>query len=324
MSEKYIVPEDFGHSFLFGQPHSIYRQCSKEFQELLTIDQFIELVQSFNENVESYELIETTSLGSLIQYVWLDSRKDKAISVVFDSMNTIHRLLIKPYSTFPESDRRYTKNSYTMPIKEEWFVFWGGANEFLNYHYVYESQRYAYDLVVMKDGQTYKNNTMLNENYYAFNKDVIAPADGQVIKVVNHIIDNIPGEMNESQPAGNYIVVAHSNKEFSMLAHFKQHSIVVNEGDAVKQGQIIGYCGNSGNSSEAHIHFQVMNSPDIMDCQSIRIRFNNGEEPIQGDMITQSMSQETQKMDTFDKLENTFTLADILLFIPRIIGSFFK
>jgi len=51
------------------------------------------------------------------------------------------------------------------------------------------------------------------------------------------------------------------------------------------------------------IYFQVMNSLDIMDCQSIRIRFNNGEEPIQGDRITQSMPKETQKIDTFDKLE---------------------
>lgn len=73
--------------------------------------------------------------------------------------------------------------------------------------------------------------------------------------------------MNESQPAGNYVILEHSNKEYSLLAHFKQHSIMVNEGDIVKQGQNIGLCGNSGNSSEPHIHFQVMDSPDYMNCQ---------------------------------------------------------
>lgn len=66
---------------------------------------------------------------------------------------------------------------------------------------------------------------MRNENYYAFNKAVVAPADGKVVKVVRNIIDSIPGEMNESQPAGNYVILEHPNKEYSLLAHFKQNSI---------------------------------------------------------------------------------------------------
>ncbi|WP_332647813.1 M23 family metallopeptidase [Lysinibacillus sp. 54212] len=225
-------------------------------------------------------------MGSLIQYVWIDNRKEKAIGVVFDSTNRIHRLLLKPYMKFPESDKRYSKNMYNMPIKDEWFVFWGGTNEFINYHYAYQSQRYAYDLVIMKDNQTYQDNPMQNENYYAFNREVVAPAHGKVIKVVNHIEDNVPGEMDDTQPAGNYIVLEHPNKEYSFLAHFKQHSIVVKEGEIVQQGQRVGLCGNSGNSSEAHIHFQVMDSPDYTNCQSIRIRFSDGEEPIQGDIVT--------------------------------------
>ena len=287
--DSYIAPEDFGHSFLNGEPELLYRQCINDFKEIVTMEQFKELIQTFNQNVESYQLIKTISLGSLKQYLWIDNRKENAVCVVFDSTNVIHRLLLKPYITFPESDKRYSKNTYTMPIKEKWFVFWGGTNEFLNYHYAYESQRYAYDLIVMKGDQTYKDDAMLNENYYAFNQEVVAPADGSVIKVVNHITDNVPGEIDDTQPAGNYIILEHPNKEYSLLAHFKQYSIIVKEGDIVKQGQVVGYCGNSGNSSEAHIHFQVMDSPDYMNCQSIRIRFNSDEEPIQGDTVTQSV-----------------------------------
>ncbi|WP_245604720.1 M23 family metallopeptidase [Paucisalibacillus globulus] len=320
----YISPDNFGAFFLEGNPEKIYKQCNKDFKKLVTIGQFKELVQSYNQNVESYQLIDTTLLGSSTQYLWLDNHSDKAISVAFDSMNTIQHLLLKPYITFPESDNHYSKNTYIMPIKNEWFVFWGGTNEFINYHYIFESQRYAYDLVVMKDKQTYKNNTMRNKNYFAFEQEVVAPADGKVLKVINTIIDNTPGEMNESQPAGNYVILEHPNKEYSLLAHFKQQSIAVKEGDVVKQGQIIGLCGNSGNSSEPHIHFQVMDSPDYMTCRSIRIRFNDGLEPIQGDTVTQSTQKEKEKMDTFDKVENAFTLADVFLLIPRIIGSFFK
>ena len=281
-----ITPKNFGQCFVERSFEAIYEKCSKDFKALVTIEQFIEIAYSFNQGVESYQLSTTTSLGSLTQYVWLDNCKERAICVAFDTTNVIQSLLLKPYIVFPESDQRYTKNKYIMPVKEEWFIFWGGTNEFINYHYAYTSQRYAYDLVIMKDGQSYKDTTIRNENYYAFNKEVVAPADGRVVKVIDNVADNIPGEMNESQPEGNYVIIEHQNNEYSMLAHFKQHSIQVKVGDSVKQGQVVGLCGNSGNSSEAHIHFQVMNSEDYVNGQSIRIRFEDGTEPIQGDTVS--------------------------------------
>lgn len=319
-----IVPEDFGEAFLHGATEQIYKQCTKEFQELVSFEEFENLAQSFNENVESYKLSGTTALGLISQYLWLDYRQEKAVCVAFDSANTIHRILLKPYITFPKSDDRYTKNYYSMPILDEWIVFWGGTNEFLNYHYLYDTQRYAYDLVKLVEGRSYKDNPMRNEHYYAFNQKVLAPADGKGVKVVNDLADNVPGEMDETRPAGNYLVLAHGHNEYSLLAHFKQHSIAVHEGELVKQGQFVGLCGNTGNSSEPHIHFQVMDSPDFMNCRSIRIRFTNGEQPIQGDTVRQSSKPKKQKMDTFDKVDAAFTLADVFLFIPRIIGSFFK
>lgn len=91
---EYIAPEDFGQFFLYGKPELLYSQSIKDFKELVTIEQFKELVQSFNQNVKSYKLIKTTSIGSLIQYVWLDNRKEKAICVVYDSTNAIHRLVL--------------------------------------------------------------------------------------------------------------------------------------------------------------------------------------------------------------------------------------
>jgi len=48
-----------------------------------------------------------------------------------------------------------------------------------------------------------------------------------------------------------------------LLAHFKQHSVQVKEGDIVKQGQLLGYCGNSGNSSEPHLHVHIQNVEDM-------------------------------------------------------------
>lgn len=322
--EEMVSPENFGLIFLTGNPETIYNQSIKEFKELVSLEQFTDMALSFNQNVESYHLIYTIQMGYSTQYLWLDNNEEKIICVIFDLANNIQGIVLRPYVIFAKSDQRYTKNKYIMPIQEEWFVFWGGTNEFLNYHYIYESQRYAYDLVRMKDGRTYQDNILLNESYYAFDKEVVAPADGKVVKVMNIITDNIPGEMNEKEPAGNYVILEHENREYSLLAHFKQHSIVVKEGEAVKQGQTIGFCGNSGNSSEPHIHFQVMDSSDYMNCQSIRISFNDGIEPIQGDTVTSNTPKEKSKLDTIDKVESTFTVADFFLSIPRIIGSFFK
>ncbi len=66
----------------------------------------------------------------------------------------------------------------------------------------------------------------------------------------------------------------------------QENSILVKSGDIVTEGQLIGKYGNSGNSSEPHIHFQVMDSPDIVYGKSIRILFKDGREPIQGDTIS--------------------------------------
>ena len=161
----------------------------------------------------------------------------------------------------------------------------GGTNEFENYHYVYEGQRYAYDLVRVKNGTTFEGTNLRNENYYAFGTDVVAPLHGKVVKVVDGIKDNVPGEMDEQHPAGNYIVIEHPEKEYSLIAHFKQNSIVVKEGELVGEGQLLGQCGNSGNSSEAHIHFQVMDNALLKKAKSIRIQFQDHHEPVQGDTV---------------------------------------
>ncbi|MBZ5201783.1 M23 family metallopeptidase [Planomicrobium chinense] len=330
LSNDLVTPESFGETFLNGKPETIYAQCVKEFKEMISLQQFTELVRDFNAGVEHYAINSTSMIGFQTQYVWLDSRQEKAVCVVFDSVHQIHRLLIKPYLTFPKSDQRYTQNLYTMPIQEEWFVFWGGKDEFLNYHYLYESQRYAYDLIMMKNYQSYKDNPMRNENYYAFNQEVVAPANGQIVKVINHLKDNVPGEMDETQPAGNYVVIKHLNNEYSLLAHFKQNSIQPKEGELVQQGQFIGLCGNSGNSSEPHIHFQVMDSPDLNTCKSICIRFADGTEPVQGDTVSlmtpdnDSGRSQSKGLDKFDKAEIAFSFTDVLLIIPRLFAQLFK
>lgn len=320
---RYIEKELFGTYFLNKEFQRIYEATSKDFQNLVTHEQFTELGTQFNEGVTCYEVAYQTVVQGLTNMMWVDDIKSRVIVISVDHDNIIQSLYLKPYEIFPESDQKWSKNKYRMPITEEWFVVWGGANEFLNYHYPYQQQRYAYDLIIVNEDQSYKDTNLLNENYYAFGAEVVAPYNGKIVSIVDGIKDNLPGEMNEQHPAGNYIVIAHPNNEFSMIAHFKMNSIVVKPGDQVKEGQLLGHCGNSGNSSEAHIHFQVMDGAAFNKANSIRMKFQNGIEPIQGDVVQPLPFRDTSD-ETIDKIENSLTIGEFLLTIPKVIGQFFK
>ncbi len=70
-----------------------------------------------------------------------------------------------------------------------------------------------------------------------------------------------------------------------MFAHLQPGSIQVQKGEEVSEAQLIGKCGNSGNSSEPHLHLQLSNRPDLLKETSIRMRFKHSPDPIRGDQI---------------------------------------
>lgn len=128
------------------------------------------------------------------------------------------------------------------------------------------SQRYAIDWVKVDDGGNwFSGDESINENHYAHGQDVIAPNDGEVVKVVNGYPDNIPGQLADgSTPlAGNYVVLKTQQDEYLMLAHLLVDSIVVKEGDMIEKGFTIAKIGNSGNSSAPHLHFQLTDMIDL-------------------------------------------------------------
>lgn len=71
------------------------------------------------------------------------------------------------------------------------------------------------------------------------------------------IPEKIEAICSASDLRGNYVIIRHSKHEYSMIAHIKKGSFCVKAGDKVCRGQQIACCGNSGNTSEPHIHFQI-------------------------------------------------------------------
>ncbi|MDC0980286.1 M23 family metallopeptidase [Bdellovibrionales bacterium] len=92
---------------------------------------------------------------------------------------------------------------------------------------------------------------------------VMAAASGVVIKVHGGEEDLLVSAPScQTAPYGNYIKIQHSNGYSSIYAHLRKNSIRFKVGDQVRQGDVIGLVGNSGCSTQPHLHFEVL------DCAS--------------------------------------------------------
>jgi Peptidase family M23 len=154
-----------------------------------------------------------------------------------------------------------TRTALHLPFEGAWFVFWGGRTLAQNHHASTRDQRFAYDFVVEKGGSTHAGDGSRNSDYYAYGQPVLAPAAGRVVVAVDGVPENEPGHLDGDHPFGNNVVIDHGDGEFSFLAHLVPGSLTVHEGDRVEAGRPVGRCGNSGHSSEPHLHYHLQDSP---------------------------------------------------------------
>ncbi|QRG66030.1 M23 family metallopeptidase [Brevibacillus choshinensis] len=274
-------------AFLAGKYQAIYEACSGSFREQLSLEEFGTFSAEFHQGVTGYQPHPASIVpwNNTLRFVWLDESGQNGLSTAIDRDGTILGLRLAHLSSFPKTDETFTKGTYHLPFRGEWFTYWGGTNELVNYHYAYPSQRYAFDFLVMRNGRTYSGDPKRNDSYYAFGMPILAPASGTVLKVSGSIWDNEPGSYNEEYAAGNFVEIDHGNGEYSLLAHLKHGSVTVKPGVHVERGQVIGQCGNSGNSREPHLHMQVSDSSDLLGAHSIRIRFADQAQIVQGDFV---------------------------------------
>lgn len=154
-----------------------------------------------------------------------------------------------------------SKPSFILPFTGSWLTFWGGETIKQNVHYETDSQRYAFDFIQTdNNGKFFRTKGKANEDYFSFGQDILTPANGEVVEVVDGLRDNKPGELNSYIILGNYVMIKHAEGVFTVLGHFKQKSIIVTAGQTVKQGDKLGQCGNSGYSTDPHLHFHVQSS----------------------------------------------------------------
>ena len=129
------------------------------------------------------------------------------------------------------------------------------------------------------------------ERFFGYGRPILAPARGVVVQVHDGELDHVgrrsqltlvPYALGQSARlrrgvaaiAGNYLVIALPDSgAFVALVHLRAGSIRVAIGDEVRVGQPIAHCGNSGNSTQPHVHVQVMDSLDLSAARGVPMAF---------------------------------------------------
>ena len=90
-----------------------------------------------------------------------------------------------------------------LPFEGEWYVFWGGRTPEQNYHVVSRSQRFSYDMLVMRDGKSHVNDGKALTDYHCFGQPILAPAAGRVARVVDGLPDQQIGSTDARSSSDN-------------------------------------------------------------------------------------------------------------------------
>jgi len=201
---------------------------------------------------------------------------------------------VEARATLKVEDHR-SPNDYAFPVAGTWYV--GAAPSLHSHHRWAANEEFALDLGALGgDGKTHKGDGTRLDDFYCYGRDILAVADGTVVEVATdgtEANDRLrrPGESaddfqnrtvqaqnellmkNPKAVIGNYVVLRHAGGEYSQYAHMKQGSVRVKVGDTITRGQVIGQVGQTGNTTEPHLHFQLTDGPDPLYSRGVPILF---------------------------------------------------
>lgn len=177
------------------------------------------------------------------------------------------------------------------------------------------SQTYAIDLVFDPEDSSRPQFALWSlarrpGAYPAFGEDVVAPIDGEVVRARSFMRDHL----SRSSPLGliyillvesifrelfgptallgNHIVIRRQDGVHVLVAHLKRGSLLVERGDSVMRGTKIAECGNSGNSTEPHVHIQAMDHASVWIAAGLPMTFDQAELPANDDLLLTDASRD--------------------------------
>ncbi len=196
-------------------------------------------------------------------------------------------------------------NIVEFPLRGEWAAIRTPAHRVPSHGTGEFGQRYAFDFVRLKWKPIiiYSSKNVLHHLFgrlsvkdcFSWSQPVYSPFDGEVVSVgegwpdileinqfkeiINTLIRVNTAKINSSDIrlfAGNYVVVR-SERFSALLAHLRNGSVKVREGQQVRTGELLAEVGNSGNTVSPHLHFQLMKGDDPVTAVGLPCRFRSYE-----------------------------------------------
>jgi murein DD-endopeptidase MepM/ murein hydrolase activator NlpD len=134
------------------------------------------------------------------------------------------------------------------------------------------AQRYAVDWVKYHPNRRlYTGVGSSNADWAGWGEPILATHDGTVVDVLNTLPDNTPFQppvivINATTVLGNHVILDIGGGLYSIFAHMQHGTVRVNLGDHVKEGQVLGLLGNTGNSGAPHLHHHISTCLDFINC----------------------------------------------------------
>ena len=234
---------------------------------------------------------------SVMIFLMLDLGKTAAPSAVahilhvFDDKNDAHDVTLAPLPVVDESPIVVAP-----PLRGQWIAGDSVNNMPDAAHrravivadgHAWLAQRYAIDWVQIQtvDGAatTFKGPEDKNDSYFCYNRPIYSVATGKVADVSDGMPENVPHSgayavpLDFNNAAGNHIVVEIAPHRYVLYAHMRPGSVQVKLGDRVHVGQLLGHVGNTGSSTEPHLHMHIDDQPSFLAGNGVPYEFTEGQ-----------------------------------------------
>ncbi len=173
------------------------------------------------------------------------------------------------------------------PVKGNYYLINNQSS--MDYHYyitffldgtIYTGEKFAFDLEQISAlwADTYSGDPRVNASYYAYRDTLYAVSAATVLKVVDGRAENAGNAHNvplytNDEYGGNYLMLDIGIGIYAVYMHCFPGSFMVKTGDVVAEGQPVALLGNSGNSTEPHLHFELVDRPDAWRCNGLPFVF---------------------------------------------------
>lgn len=157
-------------------------------------------------------------------------------------------------------------------VRSNFIVIQGGGNPITNHHHSSDYQKYAADIVKVKSPLFTSKKDLFSfelEDFHSFNEKIYSPCKGVVLNMQNNF-QNEPVYQPSKKIPSNSVTISCEGNMIVKMSHFNRNSITVKVDDSVEKGDFLGKIGNSGNSSEPHLHIQAN---DTNSGKSIRLSY---------------------------------------------------